>query len=53
MNPLFGTLFDLDGNGRVTFEEELFGITAMQKMSQEQKSLADTDELGDDSDDGV
>ena len=36
MKPLFGNLFDLDGNGRVSPEEELFGIAVMQKMQQEQ-----------------
>lgn len=36
MKPLFGNLFDLDGNGRVSPEEELFGIAMMKKMQQEQ-----------------
>ncbi len=29
MDPLFGNTFDLDGNGHVTPEEELFGYTSM------------------------
>ena len=45
MEPLFGKLFDLDGNGHVTPEEELFGYTMMKKMQQEQKRRLDVNEM--------
>ncbi len=30
--PLFGNLFDLDGDGQATFEEELIGLHIMDEM---------------------
>lgn len=45
MGPLFGKIFDLDGNGHVTPEEELFGYTMMKKMQEEQQNGFDANEM--------
>lgn len=39
MKPLFGNTFDLNGDGRVGFAEELFGYTMMQKMRKESSEI--------------
>ena len=63
--PLFGNLFDLDGDGQATFEEELIGLHIMDEMEKARSAESggidgfggfgetdDSDEFGDDSDDG-
>ena len=44
--PLFGDLFDLDGDGKATFEEELIGLHIMDEM--ERESGKNSDPFGDD-----
>ncbi len=53
--PLFGNLFDLDGDGKATFEEELIGLHIMDEMErsrQKSNSFEDADEFGEDDDFG-
>ncbi|MBQ2095641.1 MAG: hypothetical protein II474_07030 [Firmicutes bacterium] len=51
--PLFGNLFDLDGDGQATFEEELIGLHIMDEMgkAREKDDLFGDDEFGDDGSD--
>ena len=52
--PLFGNLFDLDGGGQATFEEELIGLhimDAMGKAREKDDLFGDDDEFGDDGSD--
>ncbi len=47
--PLFGNLFDLDGDGQATFEEELIGLHIMDEMGKAHKKddlLGDYDGFG-------
>lgn len=49
--PLFGNLFDLDGDGKATFEEELIGLHIMDEMGRARRKedpFADADEFGED-----
>ncbi len=47
--PLFGNLFDMDGDGQATFEEELIGLHIMDEMGKacQKDDLFDDDEFGD------
>jgi hypothetical protein len=52
--PLFGNLFDLDGDGQATFEEELIGLHIMDEMGKAREKddlFGDDDEFGDDGSD--
>ena len=51
--PLFGNLFDLDGDGQATFEEELIGLHIMDEMgkAREKDDLFGDGEFGDDGSD--
>ncbi len=42
--PLFGDLFDLDGDGKATFEEELIGMHIISEVGRE--SRKDSDPFG-------
>ncbi len=46
--PLFGNLFDLNGDGQATFEEELIGLHIMDEMgkARQKDDLFDDDEFG-------
>lgn len=49
--PLFGDLFDLDGDGTATFEEEVFGLIMtdeMERAREKRSGLFDTDGFDDD-----
>ena len=52
--PLFGNLFNLDGDGQATFEEELIGLHIMDEMGKAREKddlFGDDDEFGDDGSD--
>ena len=49
--PLFGNTFDLDGDGKATFEEELIGLHIMDEMErsrQQSDPFEDSDGFGED-----
>ena len=48
--PLFGDLFDLDGDGKVTFEEELIGFHIVNDLSRSCDNFV-AEEQEDDQDD--